>query len=76
MRFLPYVLAAFMVAPIAIWFIVASSLQGSTNQFAGQDLEVLATLVPIAVAAIGLLSWWMSRFIANTQNTQVREPAE
>ncbi len=75
MRFLPYVLAAFMVAPIAIWFIVASTLEGSTTRFAGENLQVLITLVPVAVVAISLLSWWMSRFIANTQAPRV-EPAE
>lgn len=75
MRFLPYVLAAFMVAPVVIWFIVASTLEGSTTRFASETMQQLTTLVPIAVVAIGLLSWWMSRFIANS-SSRPTEPAE
>lgn len=77
MRFLPYVLAAFMIAPIAIWFIVAGALEGSTTRFAGETFQQLVTLAPIAVLAIALLAWWMSRFIARTQNqARAQVPAE
>lgn len=77
MRFLPYVLAAFMIAPIAIWVIVASALEGSTTRFAAENFQQLVTLVPIAVIAIALLAWWMSRFIARTQaQGQAQVPAE
>lgn len=76
MRFLPYVLAAFMIAPIAIWFIVASTLEGSTTRFAGENFHVLVTLVPVAGVAIALLAWWMSRFISRTQAAPVQAPAE
>lgn len=67
MRFLPYVLAAFMIAPFAIWFIVASALEGSTTRFAGETFQQVVTLLPIAAVAIALLAWWMSRFIARTE---------
>jgi len=64
MRFLPYVLAAFMIAPIAIWFIVSTALDGNANAFGSENMNQITTLLPVAVVAIGLLAWWMSRFIA------------
>lgn len=67
MRFLPYVLAVFMVAPIGIWIALESMLNGKSTSFAGETMQQVYTLLPIALIAIFLLAFWMSRVIARTQ---------
>ena len=67
MRFLPYVLAVFMIAPIGIWITLESVLNGKSTSFAGETQQQVFTLLPIAVVAIFMLAFWMSRVIARTQ---------
>lgn len=67
MRYLPLVLVAFMIAPIAIWVIVAHSLPGTTTTFNDEQAYLLYTLVPLMIVAFGLLSRWSMRFICQTR---------
>ncbi|GAB3116007.1 hypothetical protein [Novispirillum itersonii] len=67
MRFLPYLLAVFMIAPMGIWIALESMLGGKSTSFAGETQQQVYTLLPIALIAIFLLAFWMSRVIARTQ---------
>lgn len=66
MRFLPYVLALFMVAPIGIWIALESVVNGHSTSFSGETQQQVMTLLPIALVSIFLLAFWMSRLIAKT----------
>ena len=68
MRYLPYVLLAFMLAPIAIWLVIdALVVGGDTTRFNGEQSYVLYTLVPLTVIAFTLLMRWSSKHIKATQ---------
>ncbi|SIS37568.1 hypothetical protein [Insolitispirillum peregrinum] len=71
MRFLPYVLVAFMAAPILIWaFIQFVVLRpGSLTRFAPDMLFQVLSLGTITLAAFVLLAVWMSRMIARTSQS-------
>lgn len=67
MRYLPLVLIGFMIAPMAIWAIVAASLPGTHTAFTADQGYALYTLVPLVAVAFGLLAWWSMRFICRTK---------
>jgi hypothetical protein len=68
MRFLPYLLVAFMAAPIAIWLIIEFIVLGgsSLTRMAPDMLFQAISLGAITVVAFVLLAVWMSRVIAQT----------
>lgn len=70
MRFLPYVLVAFMLAPVAIWALIDTMVvSGSSgNMFGFENAGVVAVLMAFGAVAVGLLGWWMQRFIARDQS--------
>lgn len=67
MRFLPLVLIAFMVAPMAIWGIVSAALPGNHSAFPADQATAMYTLLPLVAVAFGLLAWWSMRFICRTK---------
>lgn len=68
MRFLPYVLVAFMAAPIFLWALIQFVIlrPGSLTRFAPDMLYQVLSLGAITVAAFAFLAVWMSRIIART----------
>ena len=66
MRYLPLLLIAFMLAPIAIWAIVANTLPGTSTPFSDEHTILLYTLVPLMLVAFGLLARWSMKFICRT----------
>lgn len=70
MRFLPYVLVAFMAAPIVVWltieFVVLGG--GSLTRMAPDMLYQALSLGAVTLAAFWLLAVWMSRAIARTMS--------
>ena len=79
MRFLPLILITFMAAPVAVWtmlevFVVPTQ----ATPFASLDLLKMSSLAMLALPAMGLLAWWMSRQIAEQQaaKSQVRRRAD
>jgi hypothetical protein len=68
MRFLPYVLVAFMCAPIAIWLVIEFVVLGgsSLTRMAPDMLYQALSLGAVMVVAFWLLAVWMSRMIART----------
>lgn len=69
MRYLPYVLVAFMAAPVGVWLVIEFLVlgTGSTTRLSGENLLQITTLGLCGVVALTLLGWWMSRFIARTR---------
>ncbi len=64
MRYLPYVLVAFMAAPIVLWMLISKFMvQGTSNDFSNQDLWVLGSLGVFVVVAFFLLSTWLDKAI-------------
>jgi hypothetical protein len=70
MRFLPYVLVAFMAAPIAIWLVIEFVVlgKGSLTRMAPDMIFQAVSLGAITVVAFVLLAVWMSRMIARTSS--------
>lgn len=68
MRFLPYLLVAFMAAPIIIWAIIQFVVlrPGSLTRFAPDMLYQVLSLGGITIAAFAFLAVWMSRIVART----------
>lgn len=65
MRFLPYALVALMSVPLAIWVAIELFvLPTQATPFASFDLLKMASLAALALPAMGLLAWWMSRQIS------------
>lgn len=69
MRFLPYLLIAFMAAPIGLWLLIEFVVLGggSTTRFAQDNLWQVGSLSVVMVVSFVLLGRWMSRHIAATQ---------
>jgi hypothetical protein len=68
MRFLPYVLVAFMAAPIALWVLIEFVVlgQGSLTRMAPDMLYQALSLGAVMLVAFWFLARWMSRAIAQT----------
>ena len=76
MRFLPYVLVALMAMPVVVWTTLeVFVLPTQATPFASFDLFKMSSLALLALPAMGLLAWWMSRQIAAQQTAKARVPA-
>lgn len=65
MRFLPYALVALMAMPAVVWTVLeVFVLPTQATPFASLDLLKMSSLAMLALPAMGLLAWWMSRQIA------------
>ncbi len=72
MRFLPYLLVALMSVPLIIWTLLELFvLPTGATPFASTDLVKMGTLALLALPAMGLLAWWMSRQIADQQSRSI-----
>ena len=69
MRFLPYVLIAFMAAPVLVWLAIEFLVLGggSTTRFAVDTLWQVGSLSVFMLLSFFLLARWMSKQIAATQ---------
>jgi len=69
MRFLPYVLIAFMAAPVVLWLAIEFLVLGggSTTRFAADTLWQVASLSVFMLLSFALLGRWMSKHIAATR---------
>lgn len=80
MRFLPYLLVALMSVPLIIWALLELFvLPTGATPFASKDLVKMGTLAVLALPAMGLLAWWMSRQIAAQQRqalAMVQQPSD
>ena len=79
MRFLPYLLVGLMSVPLVVWTLLEIFvLPTNATPFASADLVKIGTLAVLALPAMGLLAWWMSRQIAEQQGrvpAPVSQPA-
>jgi len=68
MRFLPYLLVGLMSVPLIVWTLLELFvLPTNATPFASKDLVKMGTLAVLALPAMGLLAWWMSRQIDGQQ---------
>ncbi len=68
MRFLPYLLVGLMSVPLIVWTLLeVFVLPTNATPFASKDLVKMGTLALLALPAMGLLAWWMSRQIDGQQ---------
>lgn len=69
MRFLPYLLIAFMAAPIVLWLVIEFVVLGggSTTRFTQDNLWQVASLSVFMVLSFVLLGRWMSAKIQATR---------
>ena len=68
MRFLPYMLVGLMSVPLIVWTLLELFvLPTNATPFASKDLVKMGTLAVLALPAMGLLAWWMSRQIDDQQ---------
>ena len=68
MRFLPYLLVGLMSVPLIVWTLLeVFVLPTNATPFASKDLVKIGTLAVLALPAMGLLAWWMSRQIDGQQ---------
>lgn len=71
MRFLPYVMSAFMIFPVILWIVINNFvIKGSATRFTTGDMIYSASLGVLAIVAIGLFSVWTSKFIERTYNSK------
>lgn len=67
MRYLPYVLVAFMAAPIVLWVLITNFVvKGTATNFSTGDIVVLGSLGVFVALCFYLLPTWMSKFMART----------
>ncbi len=79
MRFLPFLLVALMAMPAVVWATLELFvLPTQATPFASLDLLKISSLAMLALPAMGLLAWWMSRQIAAQQAAMspVRRPRD
>lgn len=69
MRFLPYVLIAFMAAPIVLWLVIEFVVlgNGSTTRFAQDNLWQVTSLSVFMLVSFFFLGRWMSAKIEATR---------
>ena len=80
MRFLPYLLVGLMSVPLLVWTLLeVFVLPTNATPFASKDLVKMGTLALLALPAMGLLAWWMSRQIGGQQRqalAMAQQPSE
>ncbi len=71
MHLLPYLLVALMSVPVFVWMAIELFvLPTQATPFATSDLIKMSSLAVLALPAMGLLAWWMSRQIAVQRSKQ------